>query len=112
MADTCGSAGVPMLILFAPIEAGYKDARDFDRLDHWGRELEKMHPGLTVERPIILAYESRLMRDAVHLNLAGVEKFMPVVAKDVQEAVERRWRSQQTRVNRIAASSGLGREMR
>jgi hypothetical protein len=27
------------------------------------------------------------MRDAIHLNLAGVEKFMPVVAKDVQGAL-------------------------
>jgi hypothetical protein len=87
MADTCGAAGVRMLILFAPIEASYKDARDFDRLDRWGRELEKTHAGLTVRRPIILAYELRYMRDAMHLNSDGVEKFMPVVAKDVQAAL-------------------------
>ena len=97
MADTCDAAGVRMLILFAPIEAGYEDARDFDRLDRWGRELEETHPGLTVQRPIILTYEPRLMRDAIHLNLAGVEKFMPVVAKDVQEALEHGWRSQRAR---------------
>jgi hypothetical protein len=87
MADTCAAAGVRMLILFTPIEAGYKDARDFERLDRWGRELEQTHAGLTVQRPIILAYEPGLMWDPVHLNLAGVEKFMPVVAKAVQEAL-------------------------
>jgi hypothetical protein len=83
MADTCGAAGVRMLILFAPIEAGYRDVGAFDVLDRWGRELEKTHAGLTVQRPLILAYEPRLMRDAMHLNLDGVERFMPVVAKDV-----------------------------
>jgi hypothetical protein len=88
IADTCSAAGVRMLILFAPIEAAYKDVRDFGRLDRWGHELEKTHPGLKVQRPIILAYEPSLMRDAIHLNSAGVEKFMPVVAKDVQEALE------------------------
>ena len=46
-------------------------------------ELEKTHAGLAVQRPIILAYEPRLMRDAIHLNLDGVEGLMPVVAKDV-----------------------------
>jgi hypothetical protein len=111
MADTCDAAGVRMLILFAPIEAGYEDARDFDRLDRWGRELEETHPGLTVQRPIILAYEPRLMRDAIHLNLAGVEKFMPVVAKDVQEALEHGWRSQRARAKRIAGKPHLDREM-
>jgi hypothetical protein len=87
MAQTCAAAGVRMLILFTPIEAAYKDVRDFDRLDRWGRDLEKTYAGLTVHRPIILAYETSRMWDPVHLNLAGVEKFMPVVAKDVQEAL-------------------------
>lgn len=89
MADTCAAAGVRMLILFTPIEARYKDSRDFEILDRWGRELEKTHAGLTVERPIILPYEERLMWDAIHLNLAGVDQFMPVVAKDVQAAIAR-----------------------
>jgi hypothetical protein len=42
---------------------------------------------LTVRRPMILTYEPRLMLDAIHLNLEGVNKFMPVVAKDVQAAL-------------------------
>jgi hypothetical protein len=29
------------------------------------------------------------MWDAQHLNAAGIEKFMPTVAKDVQAALER-----------------------
>jgi hypothetical protein len=87
MAEACDAAGVRMLILFAPIDASYKDSRDFERLDRWGRELEQTHPTLTVERPIILAYEPRLMCDAIHLNVAGVEKFMPVVAKEMQEVL-------------------------
>ena len=89
MADTCSAAGVRMLILFTPIEASHKHARDFDRLDRWGRELEQTHAGLTVQRPMILTYEPHLMLDAIHLNLKGVDKFMPVVAKDVQAALAR-----------------------
>jgi hypothetical protein len=87
MADTCAAAGVHMLILFAPLEDTYKDARDFNRLDRWGRELEKAYPNLSVRRPILLAYEPRLMWDAIHLNSHGVEKFTPVVVKAVQEAL-------------------------
>jgi hypothetical protein len=104
-ADLCAAAGVKMLILFAPIEASYKDSRDFDGLDRWGRELEKTHPGLTVERPIILAYEPRLMQDALHLNLAGVEKFMPVVAKDVQEALGTRSHNERARTEPAGAEA-------
>jgi len=89
MADTCAATGVRMLILFSPIEAGYEASRDFELLDRWGRELEKTHPGLTVERPIILPYEQRLMWDPIHLNSDGVEQFMPVVAKGVQALLAR-----------------------
>ncbi len=89
MADTCAAAGVPMLILFTPLEARYKDSRDFEILDRWGRELEQTHPGLTVARPIIRPYDERLMWDAVHMNSAGVKQFMPIVAKDVQALLAR-----------------------
>jgi len=89
MADTCAAADVRMMILFTPIEAAYKDSRDFERLDRCGRELEKSYPGLTVARPIILAYEQRWMWDVIHLNSDGAEKFAPVVAKAVQGLLAR-----------------------
>jgi hypothetical protein len=84
MADTCAAAGVPMLILFTPLEARYKDSRDFELLDRWGRKLEQTHPGLRFQRPIIRPYDERWMCDAMHLNSDGVDQFMPAVAKAVQ----------------------------
>ena len=62
---------------------------DFERLDRWGRELEKAYPNVSVRRPILLAYEPRLMWDPIHLNSHGVEKFMPIVAQAVQEALSK-----------------------
>ncbi|HEV3138353.1 MAG TPA: hypothetical protein VGZ26_10625 [Pirellulales bacterium] len=84
IADACKECGVPLLIRFAPIDSAVRAARDWSQLERWASELEGSQPNVTVARPIVLAYEPRFMWDAMHLNAAGVEKFMPVVAKDVQ----------------------------
>ncbi len=84
LASLCNRAGVPLVIRFAPIWDGVSKSRDFGLLDEWARGLESSQPNVTVARPIVLAFERRFMWDAFHLNAAGVEKFMPVVAKDVQ----------------------------
>jgi hypothetical protein len=87
LASLCNRAGVPLVIRFAPIWDGVSKSRDFGLLDEWARGLEAAQPNVTVARPIVLAFERRFMWDAFHLNAAGVEKFMPVVAKDVQTAL-------------------------
>jgi hypothetical protein len=87
VADLCDAAGVRLLILFAPLESQYQTARDFGRLDRWGRELEQTHRALKLQRPLIVPYEQNLMNDAIHVNIAGAEKFAPIVAKAVQQVL-------------------------
>jgi hypothetical protein len=82
IAVACGN--VPLLIQFTPIAGDTVDARDFRQLEEWSRGVESSHPNVRVARPIILPYAATLMWDPIHLNAAGVEKFMPVVAEDVQ----------------------------
>lgn len=88
IAKTCNDIGARLLICFAPIAAEYSNTRDFSQVERWTRELEASQPNVTVARPIVLAYEPHFMWDAIHLNAAGVEKFMPVVAKDVQSVLK------------------------
>jgi hypothetical protein len=38
---------------------------------------------------VILPYDQSLMWDSIHINAAGVGKFMPTVARDVQAALGR-----------------------
>jgi hypothetical protein len=87
IAEICDGAGVPLLIQFAPISAQIANARDFSPLETWSRELESTYWHTTVARPIVLIYNSPLMWDSLHLNSAGVEKFLLVVAKDVQASL-------------------------
>jgi hypothetical protein len=88
VAACCKSDGIPLLVQFSPISSECADARDWSQLDRWAAELEASHPNVTVTRPIITPYEPRFMWDQIHLNAAGVEKFMPIVAKDVQQALK------------------------
>jgi hypothetical protein len=83
----CEDAGVPLLIRFTPIPVSAADARDFSRLGDWGERLRSQHPGVTVRALPLLTYESQLVYDGVHLNAAGVDKFMPIIAKDVETAI-------------------------
>jgi len=84
LAQICEEAVVPLVIQFAPISADVARARDFAPLETWSQGLESSYRHTSVARPIVLVYDSPLMWDCLHLNAAGVEKFMPVVAKEVQ----------------------------
>jgi hypothetical protein len=44
-------------------------------------------PRARVARPALLWWDPLLSWDRIHLNVSGVEKFMPVVAKDVEAAL-------------------------
>jgi hypothetical protein len=87
-AKTCNDIGARLLICFAPIAAEYSNTRDFSQVDRWTRELESSDSHIAVARPIVTPYEPRFMWDAIHLNAAGVAKFMRVVAKDVQSVLK------------------------
>ncbi len=80
--ETCRTAGVPLLIRFAPIRESERSARDWSQLDRWASSLS-----VAVANPTVVAYPSAQMFDAIHLNSAGVKKFMPIVAADVQAAL-------------------------
>jgi hypothetical protein len=87
LVQVCEEQGVPLVVRFAPISADVAKARDFSPLETWSRELETVHRKLTVGRPNLLIYDSALMWDAFHVNAAGIAKFAPLIAKDVQSAL-------------------------
>jgi hypothetical protein len=84
MAKACAEYGVVLLIRFMPIAADLLNARDWRQLEGWARDLESAHANVRVARPIILPYDQSLMWDSIHINAAGVGKFMPTVVGDVQ----------------------------
>jgi hypothetical protein len=84
IARACRGHGVRLMIQFTPIAQAELICRDWRQLEYWVCDLEATQPGVTVARPIVLTYEPKFMWDGIHLNAAGVEKFMPVVAKDVE----------------------------
>jgi hypothetical protein len=61
-----------------------QQTRDWSSIESWFTELS----GVTVCRPILLWYNASLCWDAVHLNTAGLEKFMLTVAADLRAALE------------------------
>jgi hypothetical protein len=85
IAETCRAAGVRLLIRFGPIDQRFRDARDWSLLERWADSLD----GATVAKPLIIAYPPELMWDGIHLNRDGVDRFMPVVAKDVKRVLAR-----------------------
>jgi hypothetical protein len=89
LAHACDDVGVALVIRFMPIAREFADARDFASLEIWSRELESSFTHTKVVRPILLIYDSPFMWDCIHLNAAGVEKFMPMLATDVQDALKR-----------------------
>jgi hypothetical protein len=84
IAQACNDVGVRLLIVFSPIARDVANARDFTPLEGWARDIESSCPNVAVARPTLLVYESQFMYDDIHSNAAGAEKFMPLVAKDVQ----------------------------
>ena len=49
--------------------------------------MERDYRAMIVARPAVLWYDPELLWDSLHLNAAGVEKFMPVVAKDFESVL-------------------------
>jgi hypothetical protein len=87
LAKACDAARIAFVIRFAPIWDQVASARDFAPLERWAQEVESAYPRTRVARPIILAYEKRVMWDALHLNAVGIDKFAPVMAIEVRAAL-------------------------
>jgi hypothetical protein len=88
IAQACEDADVPLLIRFTPVSATVADARDFSPLEGWAKGFREAHPKVRIVGPLPLTiYAPQFVYDNVHLNAAGVDKFMPVVAKDVQSVL-------------------------
>jgi hypothetical protein len=80
-------APTPLLIQFTPIAHDDADARDWKQLETWGANLTASRVNATVARPIVSAYDASLMWDGLHLNRRGTERFMPLVARNVEDAL-------------------------
>ncbi len=93
LAESC--APTRLLIQFTPIAREDADARDWNQLETWAREISGRHANVRVCRPIITLYDLEAMWDNIHLNRKGTEAFMPIVAKDVEEALEKQPRGRQ-----------------
>lgn len=89
LAQICKEAGVVLMIQFAPISEEVVKVRDLSPLEAWSRELESSYPQTVVARPIVVVYDRPLMWDEIHLNSAGIEKFLPDVAKDLQAVLDK-----------------------
>jgi hypothetical protein len=87
IAESCKAARTPLLVIFAPIDSGLVTFRDWHALDDWADDFQSRHRGVRVLRPIIVGYPSELLWDETKLNPRGVEKFMPAVARDVENAL-------------------------
>jgi hypothetical protein len=88
LAADCKSAEVRLIVRFTPVSAELDRNRDFSALEGWIRHLESS-ASIDFGRPTLLVYEERLMWDAIHLNRAGVERFMQTIEADVHTAL---WR--------------------
>jgi hypothetical protein len=112
MAMLCEQRRVLMFVMFSPVRKDMKDARTFKPLESWCDAMSAQ-PSMCVLKPAVLFYDDSQMWDSthagedgarqfsrhvaqcfdgvlgVHLNAAGVARFMPIVAKDVQQAIAR-----------------------
>jgi hypothetical protein len=75
----------PVVVRLMPVRSDLKSRRDFPALEHWVTEIASGH--VFVARPASLWFDSSLCWDHAHLNDRGVSRFMPIVLRDVQEAL-------------------------
>jgi hypothetical protein len=85
----CDACGARLIVRITPISTALSQWRDFTSLNDWGRRLEAAHPQITVPQPALLIYEQPFLWDNIHLNAAGVKKFMPVVSKDIAAVLKK-----------------------
>jgi hypothetical protein len=89
LADECKSFAVPLIIRFAPLSTELRQGRDYAPVERWAESVKALRPEIIMAQPALQWYDVALSWDRVHLNVAGVEKFMPVVARDVKAALSK-----------------------
>jgi hypothetical protein len=87
LAAICESSGVRFLLRIEPISSSRRKLLNCEHVEEWLREIERSCKGVTVCRPALLWYDPPFLHDDFHLNTIGVDRFMPVVAKDVLTAL-------------------------
>jgi hypothetical protein len=90
LAERCQENGVALLLRFSPLPSHCAPTRDFSPVERWAEELARACPGLSVGSPTLLWYDWTLCWDAYHVNSAGVAKFTPIVATEVQALLAKR----------------------
>jgi hypothetical protein len=90
LADECESFGVPLVIRFAPLSTEFREGPDYSPVERWADNVNASRTTITIGQPVLQWFTPELSWDRVHLNAAGVERFMPVVAKDVQAVLAER----------------------
>src|ERR1700733_3258277 len=85
LAKMCADHGLRLMIRFGPTNRSFKNARDYEPLYSWLDTIERECPGVAACRPVLLWYDRPECWDFTHPNVEGTKRFMPTVAKDVQD---------------------------
>jgi hypothetical protein len=83
----CEGAGIKLIVRFLPLSTAVRGSEEFWPLGSWAETTMRECPNVVVTEPLLSWFPPELMYDNIHLNRAGVEKFTPIVAKDVQAAL-------------------------
>ncbi len=74
----------PVIVRLTPLRQDLRDSRDFVSLERWVASIARRSSVITIGQPFCLYFDAELCWDHAHLNSAGVEKLMPILAADVQ----------------------------
>ncbi len=80
----CEPHGCKLLVLFTPVCRELVARRDMTEANRWFARVAADNPRVATRRSAIWSMADECMFDPVHLNRAGVARFMPIVAADVQ----------------------------
>jgi hypothetical protein len=86
LAADCEAAKIRLILRFSPISEDLDRRRDLSIVKEWTHTLASVE-SIQIGRPLLLTYNNSFMWDAVHLNQAGVERFMQTVDTDVRTAL-------------------------
>jgi hypothetical protein len=88
LAETCDSAGVPLMIRFGPVSAASTKNLKFERLERWVQELQASCPHLIAPSDqSIVRFPPELCWDYSHPNPQGAKRFTEQVAAEVRSAL-------------------------
>jgi hypothetical protein len=78
-----------LLVFFSPLRRVIIEQRDMTLADKWLKQVAADNPRVTVCGKAVWSIDEEAMYDCVHLNRDGVERFMPIVANEVQATLKK-----------------------